>query len=430
MQIALLCREAGGRALLVGGAVRDLCMAETGGPQPRTPPDLDVEVHGIGHAVLRRLLARLGPVNLVGQAFSVYKLVLDGVLMDVSLPRRDSRAGPGHRGVHVEGDPSLGIREAARRRDLTINAIALDPLTGVLEDPFDGVGDLSRRLLKAVDPLTFGDDPLRALRVPQFAGRFGFTVHPDLNPLCRAMPLEELPAERVRGEVRKLLLRSPRPSVGLDVGARMGVWSRILPALPSSDWDRCTATVDRAAHLKDERYPEDEPRAEALLLAGLFAELSGPEVQDSLDRLAVYRQDGFPLRQAVLALVTQAARLPPDANDGALRLASRTARPVGGLHLWLSAAQAITGNPAFADLLARAVVLGVQDAPPPPLIRGRDLRARGMPASPEMGHLLEAARQRQLETGETDAEALLTWAIAATGSIGTPRPAQDDGSRG
>ncbi len=412
VRIALLCQEAGGRALLVGGAVRDLCMTESGWPGPRHPPDLDVEVHGLGHAELRRVLARLGPVNLVGQAFAVYKLTVDGAPVDVSLPRRDSRAGPGHRGVRAEGDPSLGVREAARRRDLTINAIALDPLTGVLEDPFDGMGDLGRRLLRAVDPATFGDDPLRALRVPQFAGRFGFTVHPDLDPLCRAAPVEELPAERVHGEVRKLLLRSPRPSVGLRVGADMGLWGRILPALAGADWGPRGASADRAARLRDARYPDDEPRAEALLLAAVLDGLSLPDLEASLDRLAVHRQYGFPLRATVRALVTEARRIPPDAGDGALRLASRAARAAGRLHLWLSAAQVIHDDPAYGDLLARARALGVDDAPPPPLVRGRDLRALGVPAGPALGRLLEAARHRQLEQGETDPDTLLAWVLA------------------
>jgi len=430
VRIALLCREAGGRALLVGGAVRDLCMAEEGRPAPPRPPDLDVEVHGLEHADLRRVLGRLGPVNLVGQAFAVYKMTVDGVDVDVSLPRRDSRAGPGHRGVRAEGDPGLGVREAARRRDLTINAIALDPLTGAVEDPFDGVGDLGRRLLRAVDPATFGDDPLRALRVPQFAGRFGFAVHPDLEALCAAMPLEELPAERVRGEVRKLLLLSPRPSVGLEAGARLGVWARILPALADADWRARGAAVDRAARLRDARYAGDEPRAEALLLATLLHGLTGPDLESSLDRLAVFRQGGFPLRVATVALVTEAPRLAPDAGDGALRLASRRARPAGALHLWLSAAEAILGDAAFAALLARAETLGVHEAPPPPLVRGRDLRARGMPAGPAMGRLLEAARRHQLETGETDPDVLLDWTLALAGRDGAPHPAQGDGSRG
>jgi len=369
-------------------------------------------------------------VNLVGQAFAVYKLTVDGVGVDVSLPRRDSRAGPGHRGVRVEGDPTLGIREAARRRDLTINAIALDPLTGVLEDPFDGVGDIRRRLLRAVDASTFGDDPLRALRVPQFAGRFGFVLHPDLEPLCRSMPLEELPAERIRGEVRKLLLLSPTPSVGLEVGARLGAWPRILPALAGADWGARGRVADRAARLRDARYAGDEPRAEALLLAALLQGLAVPDLEASLDRLAVFRQGGFPLRVATVALVTEAPGLPPDAGDGDLRLASRRARPAGGLHLWLSAAEAILDDPAFAALLARAEALGVHEAPPPPLVRGRDLKAWGMPAGPELGRLLEAVRQHQLETGETDPASLMAWTLQRPEAAGLQRPAQGDGSRG
>jgi tRNA nucleotidyltransferase/poly(A) polymerase len=94
----------------------------------------------------------------------------------VSLPRRDSKAGRGHRGFVVTGDPDMSIAEAARRRDFTVNAISRDPLTGEHFDPFDGRRDLERRLLRVVDPQTFGDDSLRVLRAVQFAARFGFTI--------------------------------------------------------------------------------------------------------------------------------------------------------------------------------------------------------------------------------------------------------------
>ena len=73
----------------------------------------------------------------------------------------------------------MSIDEAARRRDFTINAISWDPLTGDYEDPFDGRGDLARRVLRAVDPETFGDDSLRVLRAIQFAARFEFTLDED-----------------------------------------------------------------------------------------------------------------------------------------------------------------------------------------------------------------------------------------------------------
>src|ERR1700687_3332988 len=106
-------RDAGGRALLVGGCVRDFVMQ-------MEPTDWDLEVYGVEPLKLREVLDRFGPVNVVGEAFTVYKLSSD---LDVSLPRRERKSGRGHRAFAIAGDPSMTIEEATRRRDFTINAI-------------------------------------------------------------------------------------------------------------------------------------------------------------------------------------------------------------------------------------------------------------------------------------------------------------------
>jgi len=182
-------RAAGGRPYVVGGAVRDSLLG-------LPIKDLDVEVFSLPAERLEPVLAAHGRVDAVGQAFRVYKLSgVEGVegALDVALPRRDSKVGPGHRGISVEGDPSLSIEEAARRRDFTINAMLLDPATGRLLDPWGGQRDLEARLLRAVDARTVGEDPLRALRAVQLAARHELAVDPATAALCAAMPLAELP---------------------------------------------------------------------------------------------------------------------------------------------------------------------------------------------------------------------------------------------
>jgi tRNA nucleotidyltransferase (CCA-adding enzyme) len=150
-------REAGGHSYVVGGAVRDALLG-------LPVSDYDVEVFGLAPDVLRRTLEAAATVNAVGEAFTVFKVSgLPGLgAVDVSLPRRDSKTGPGHRGIAVAGDPSLGAFEAARRRDFTINALSYDPLTDEILDPHGGRRDLEAGVLRAVDPNTFGDDPRRA----------------------------------------------------------------------------------------------------------------------------------------------------------------------------------------------------------------------------------------------------------------------------
>src|SRR5258705_8451210 len=179
--LARAVHEAGGRALLVGGCVRDLLMGQE-------PKDWDVEVYGVEPAALRALLDEFGPVNVVGEAFTVYKLGPD---LDVSLPRRERKSGRGHRAFVIEGDPSMTFEEAARRRDFTVNAILQDPLTGEIIDPFGGQEDLEMAILRAVAVETFPEDSLRVLRAAQLAARFEFRVHPDTVELCRTIDLSD-----------------------------------------------------------------------------------------------------------------------------------------------------------------------------------------------------------------------------------------------
>ena len=158
--------------------------------------DYDVEVFSLPSERLEPVLAKHGRVDAVGQAFRVYKLSgVEGVpgALDVALPRRDSKVGPGHRGIAVEGDPGLSVEEASRRRDFTVNAMLFDPATGEILDRWGGRRDLDARVLRAVDARTFGEDPLRALRAVQFAARYELAVDETTAALCAAMPLEELP---------------------------------------------------------------------------------------------------------------------------------------------------------------------------------------------------------------------------------------------
>src|SRR5215212_8841366 len=173
--LARTIHAAGGRALLVGGCVRDELM---GVP----PKDWDLEVYNLDAVRLREILDQLGPVNVVGESFTVYKL---GRHLDVSIPRRERKSGRGHKAFVIEGDPAMSVEEATRRRDFTINAILQDPLTGEIIDPFNGRVDIEQRMLRAVSEETFAEDSLRVLRAAQFAARFEFDIDPDTVELCR-----------------------------------------------------------------------------------------------------------------------------------------------------------------------------------------------------------------------------------------------------
>ncbi len=213
---------ASGKAYLVGGAVRDLVL-------DRAVNDIDIEVHGLTIDQLSSILAKEGPVSYVGKSFGVLKL--HGTDTDWALPRTDT-AG---RKPEVHIDPNMGIYEALRRRDLTMNAMAIDLTTNEFVDPFHGREDIEERTLRSPAIEFFTEDPLRFYRVMQFIGRFDMYPDEILQEKCRHMSIEDVSVERIEREFEKLLLKSIRPSLGLRWLATLGRLHEILPELAHSE---------------------------------------------------------------------------------------------------------------------------------------------------------------------------------------------------
>jgi tRNA nucleotidyltransferase (CCA-adding enzyme) len=428
-------RAANGRAYVVGGAVRDALL----GLPVR---EYDVEVFGLPADRLREVLSTFGSLNTVGEAFTVYKLTgLPGVpgAVDVALPRRDSRVGAGHRGIAVVGDPSLPVVEAARRRDFTVNAILYDPLTDEIVDPHGGRADLAARRLRMVDARTFGEDPLRALRAVQMAARFELDVDAETARVCAAMPLHELPAERVFGEMEKLLLQARRPSLGLRLLSEWGLLPQVAPELvplavtpqdpewhPEGDvWTHTLLAMDQARPLVDDL---DRPRALAVMLGTLCHDLGKPSTtrfergrlrspgheeaglaptESLLDRWNVHTLLGYDVRGQVLALVgnhLKPGQLYDDrerVGDGAIR---RLAGRCEATLLYRVARADCLGRTgdfepvAMEWFLGRVRQLDVARQAPEPLLRGRDVLALGVPPGPEVGRIVRAVYERQLDS--------------------------------
>jgi tRNA nucleotidyltransferase (CCA-adding enzyme) len=438
-RIASAVRDAGGRALAVGGFVRDRLLN-------RSSKDLDIEVFGIPQDKLAALLQTLGKVVPAGQAFPVYKL---GDI-DVALPRRESKTGRGHKGFTVEGDPSMSFDDAARRRDFTINAIGWDPLTGEYLDPFNGRRDLDLRVLRVVDPATFADDSLRVLRALQFAARFDLTIDPETARICSSIALDDLPAERIWGEFEKLLLQAERPSIGFALARELGVIHQLLPEMEAlydcpqdaewhpegNVWTHTLMVIDKARELNSDC---DRPRLITIMLGAVCHDLGKPlttaEIDGRikspnheamgvepatkiLDRLNVNTIDGFDVRTQVLGLVTDHLR--PMAfyksrdtvTDGAFR---RLAQKVD-LELLVRFARAdCNGRTGVFDcsgiewFFDRARSLGVEHKPPAPILLGRHLLELGIEPGPRMGEILKAVYEQQLDGSVTS----LDTAIAA-----------------
>lgn len=435
LEFAKSIRAAGGRALLVGGCVRDMLM----GTQPK---DWDLEVYGIEPGKLREMLDHFGSVNVVGEAFTVYKLGHD---IDVSMPRRERKSGRGHRAFVIEGDPAMTIEEATRRRDFTINAILQDPLNEQIIDPFGGQEDLDRKTLRAVAPETFVEDSLRVLRAAQFAARFEFEIEPETLKLCRNIDLSDLASERTWGEMEKLLLRAKRPSVGLRYLRELGALEQLFPEInalidvpQNREWHpegdvfvHTLLVVDRAHELI-----EDLPYAKQVttMLAALAHDFGKPATTEFiegrvrsrgheeagvaptetfLDRLNLHTLDGYDVRGQVLALVRE--HLKPGefykkreaVGDGAFRRLARKCE----LDLLYRVAKADSlgrnaewvprdkwyGAEAQEWFIKRAKELEVEQRAPAPILLGRHLLEMGLAPGPKMGEIMRAVYEMQLD---------------------------------
>jgi tRNA nucleotidyltransferase (CCA-adding enzyme) len=422
-----------------------------------TTKDWDVEVFGIEPERLRELLDTFEQVNAVGEVFTVYKI---GLHLDVSLPRRERKTGRGHRGFTIEGDPSMSVEDAARRRDFTVNAILWDPLSDELLDPFDGQADLDRRTLRAVSAETFPEDSLRVLRAAQFAARFEFAIDPGTVDLCRSIDVTDLPAERIWGEIEKLLLRAQRPSIGLRWLYELGVVRQIFPELatlsgvpqdpewhPEGDVQVHTELViDRARELIEEL---PYPKQVAVMLGALCHDLGKPPTTEFLEgrwrsrgheeagvpptesflnRLNMHTLEGYDVRGQIVALVRdhlKPGELYKQRNEigpGALRRLARRVEP--DLLYRVSTADTLGRNADWVPrekwfdaepqewFIAQVRELQVEERAPAPILMGRHLLDLGLEPSPRMGEITRAVYEMQLDGRVADLDQAIDAARA------------------
>ena len=177
---------------IVGGAVRDLLLK-------RDVFDIDIECFNISQNDFEEAMGELGALG-VGKSFFVYKYKS----IDISLPRIESKIGFGHRGFEVK--LAKNPKEASKRRDFTINALMFDTKSKEVIDFWGGLEDLEAKLLRATNQESFIEDSLRVLRAVQFGARFGFRLEKKTCLLCQNIDLNDLPKERIFGELKKLFL--------------------------------------------------------------------------------------------------------------------------------------------------------------------------------------------------------------------------------
>ena len=214
-------QEIGATPIIVGGSVRDFFL--------NIPvKDYDIEIFGIDSLeTIQKSLEKFASVKLVGKSFGVLTLRVNEYDFDFALPRIEKKIGNTHQDFEIITNANLSFKEAAIRRDFTINAIGYDFCTKDFLDPFNGINDLKNRVLKHIDDKTFIEDSLRVYRAVQFSARFDFSLDERTFELCKKIvqnnELHFLPKERIYEEFKKLFLKSSKPSIGFELLKDLGV---------------------------------------------------------------------------------------------------------------------------------------------------------------------------------------------------------------
>ena len=407
LKIAGDIREAGGRAFLVGGWVRDALLG-------KSCRDYDVEVYDMAQDALVPILSKYGRTNLVGKAFGVIHLAMKGLSLDFSFPRTESKVGYGHRGFVVHTDEKLSFKEAALRRDFTINAMGMELPELTLCDPYGGIDDLKTHTLRHVGP-AFAEDSLRILRGVQFASRFGCTLAPDTVELCRTLSLDDLSVERLFEEFKKWLLKPGKPSLGLKAFLDIKLDEYFPEIHPFKDsWETLGTILDNMVPLRDTL-----PEAQAMEFA--FAALLCGSPETSLKFLERITNETHllkivpPLLKAYQELDTAIVNDAP-----ALR---RLAVKLGGLKLLgllvkCSPREFYAGPTAddecFADKLWNAASeLDLIEETPQPYLMGKMLMDMGVKPGKQMGEIIKKSFELQLDGEIKNAEEAIAWARSA-----------------
>ncbi len=435
--IATALQEIGGRVFLVGGAVRDIFVE-------KEIKDLDIEVHGVSLQQLEAVLKSFGNVRLVGKSFGVLRV--DGLDVDWSIPRSDS-AG---RFPKVTLDQSMPIKEACRRRDLTMNAMMIDLETGQLEDPFNGLQAIRDNVLRTPDSQFFVQDPLRFYRVMQFIGRFEMMPDEQLTQVCSTMDISEISKERIFDEFEKLLIKGKKPSLAFEWLLHMGRLKELLPELyatkgceqdlgfhPEGDvFEHSMQAVDGAAQ---QSYDTSEQRL-IMVLAALCHDLgksvasciidgrirshghalAGVSLADALlDRMGIKQSLKKPITRLVRYHMDPVAFVKNDAKAAAYKRLARNLAPEVSLRMLtqLAIIDKSARNPQLGKPLTfcpeplletfaqNAQRYGVFDVAEKPLLSGKDF-VGDIPEGPALGALLRRAYDLQIEEGISDKDEL------------------------
>jgi tRNA nucleotidyltransferase (CCA-adding enzyme) len=352
---------------LVGGAVRDLLLG-------RTPREVDLVVEGDVDAAASRLR---GATVTAHDRFGTARVLFDDCEIDLARSRRETYLRPG---ALPEVEPAP-LEEDLRRRDVTVNAIALD-LDGTVHAVPQALEDLQAGMLRVLHDRSFADDPTRLWRVARYAARLGFDVEPRTRALAREADPSTVSGDRLGAELR-LALREPDPPSALRAARELN--PRLLP----EGFDPDPPGLGAALAL----LPEDEGRRDLVTLAAATAGMDVRALLRWLDDMGFVANE----RDTVAA----ASRFSTGAPLRVARTPAEIARAARGAPLEAVALAGGENARRFIDDL-RHVRLE---------ITGDDLLAAGVPQGPEIGERLRRALDRKLDGEISGRDAELAAAL-------------------
>ena len=402
---------------VIGGCVRDILLS-------RATRDLDLVTEGEAPELATRLAERIGATVKTHERFRTATLTLpDGDRIDIASARKESYEEPAAL-PHVEPAP---LRDDLARRDFTINSMAISitgETFGRLIDPFDGRGDLERRLIRILHGLSFADDPTRAFRAVRFEQRLRFELEPTTEALLR-QAVEQGLAERLTGpRVRQelfLLLDEPDPVAVVARLEELGVWGAVHADLIVAEQAQRLLQAVRTA-VRDERpVSVAEEQARAALLAALLSALD----EGAAREVAAGWQLTAPVLRACLA-AHRVCREPPAPlqeerpRRSEIASALRDLPPAALVCLWAQAeVQEHPARQEWLTLYVTELARATSD------INGADLVDAGYQPGSAFAPALEAALAARLDGEAPDRETQLAVALRALGAADAPR--KEDG---
>ena len=428
-------QKIGATPILVGGCVRDYFL--------NIPvKDYDVEIFGINSLdIILKSLEKFGSVKLVGKSFGVLTLRVNEYDFDFALPRTETKIGNTHQGFEVITNSNLSFKEAAIRRDFTINTIGYDFLKQEFLDPFDGINDLKNRIIKHINDATFIEDSLRVYRAIQFASRFDFKIDENTKELCKQIVLNDeliyLPKERIYEEFKKLFLKSAKPSIGFELLRELGVlkYFQELKVLidciqepeyhPEGDvWIHTMMSLDEMARILKEENMEDEYRKLYLFYGILCHDFGKPFCTKGINgKITSFKHESLGIEPTIsfLSKLTNEKKfieivcslVKNHLTPFQLYLAESSLKAIKRLSLkvniedlcFVCLADCLGRtildkekcSKATSWLLSKAKELDIHNEPIKPIIQGRDLIKLGFKPSNKFKEILEFAFDLQLD---------------------------------